>query len=155
MEGKRRKRKCYRLGNHENGDCQRQEDSFVFDCVSGGFHEYRRVWAPRMGHRLPVFFEKSNAFDAYAMALARKPKATVTEVQVVGDLPREISRFCKFFCEYRAELSAVVRDPKYRRSPIPQGGLEIPIILKVFKGDTPDNVLKKNRGIAGKVLCGT
>ena len=77
------------------------------------------------------------------MALARKTKATVTEIQVVGHLPRKISRFCKFFCDYGGELSAVVKDPKYRRSPIPQGGLEIPITLKVFKGDTSDNVLKK------------
>ena len=36
-----------------------------------------------------------------------------------------------------------MRDPKYRRSPIPKGGLEIPIYRKVFKGDTPDNVFKK------------
>ena len=77
------------------------------------------------------------------MTLARKTKATVTEIQVVGHLPREISRFCKFFCDYGRELSAVVRDPKYGSSPIPQGGLEIPIALKVFKGDTPDNVFKK------------
>ena len=84
------------VGNHENGDCQRQEDSFVFNCASRGFHECRRVWAPRMGHRLSVFFEKSIVFYPYAMALARK---TVTEIQVVGHLPREISRFCKFFCD--------------------------------------------------------
>ena len=76
------------------------------------------------------------------MALALKTKATVTEIQVVGQLPREISRFCKFFCDY-GELSAIVRDPKYRGSPIPQGGLGIPMALKVFKGDTPNNVFKK------------
>ena len=77
------------------------------------------------------------------MALARKTKATVTDIQVVGHLTREISLFCKFFCDYGGELSGAVRDPKYRRSPIPQGGLEIPIILKVFKVDTPDNVFIK------------
>ena len=128
------------VGNHENDDCQRQEDSFVFDCASRGFHECRRGWAPRMGHKLSVAFEKSNVCDTYVMALARKTKATVTEIQVVGHLPREISRFCKFFCDYGGELSAVMRDPKYRRSPISQGGWEIPITLKVFKGDTPVNV---------------
>ena len=26
--------------------------SFVSDCASRGFHEYRRGWAPRMGRRL-------------------------------------------------------------------------------------------------------
>ena len=44
-----------------------------------------------MGHRVYVFFEKSNVFDPYAMALARKTKATVTEIEVVGYLPQEIS----------------------------------------------------------------
>ena len=91
-----------------------------------------------MGHRLSVFFEKSNVFDPYARALARKTKVTVTEIQDAGHLAREVSRFCKFFCNYGGELSSVVRDPKYRRSPIPQGGMEIPITLKVFRGDTPD-----------------
>ena len=98
------------------------------------------------GHRLSVFFEKSNVFDPYAMALARKTKATVTQIQVVGHLPRDISQFCKFFCDYGGELSTVVRDPKCQRSPILQGGLEIPITLKVFKGDTRDNVFKKMGG---------
>ena len=74
------------VGNHEDGDCQRQEDSFVFDSASRGFHEYRRFWAPRMRHRFSVFFEMSSVLYPY------------------------------FF---------------------------IPITLEVFKGDTPDNVLKK------------
>ena len=87
--------------------------------------------------------EKANIFDPYAMTSARIIKATVTEIQVVGHLPRKISRFSKFFCDYGGEHSTLVRDPKYRRSPIPQGGLEIPITLKVFKGDTPDHVFKK------------
>ena len=54
------------VGNQENGDCQRQKDSFVFYCASRGFHEYRRLWAQRMRHRLSLFFEKSNVFDPYA-----------------------------------------------------------------------------------------
>ena len=76
-----------------------------------------------MGHKLSVFFEKSNVFDPYAVALVQKIKATVTEIQVVGHLPREISRFCKFFYDYEGEFSVVARDSKYRRSPIPKGGL--------------------------------
>ena len=70
------------VGIHENGDCQRQEVSFVFDCASRGFHEYRRVWALRMGHRLSVFFEKSNVFDLYAMAL-EKPKLLSQKVKLL------------------------------------------------------------------------
>ena len=49
--------------------------------------------------------------------------------EVVGHLPREISRFCRFSCDYGGELSASVGDLKYCVSPIPQSGLEIPIAL--------------------------
>ena len=77
------------------------------------------------------------------MALARSTQATVTGIDVVGHLPREISRFCKFFYDYGGELSAVVRESNYRRSPIPQGGLKIPITLKVKIGDVPVPVYEK------------
>ena len=60
------------VGNHEDGDCQRQEDSFVFDSASRGFHEYRRFWAPRMRHRFSVFFEKSSVLYPYAMAFTSR-----------------------------------------------------------------------------------
>ena len=33
---------------------------------------------------------------------------TVTEIDVVGHLQREISRFCKFFYDYGRELSALL-----------------------------------------------
>ena len=69
-----------------------------------------------------LFYEKSNVYDPYAMVLARSTQATVTGIDVVCHLPREISRFCKFFYDFGGELSAVVRESKYRRSPILQGG---------------------------------
>ena len=50
--------------------------------------------------------KKSNVYDLYAMALARSAQATVTGIDVVGHLPREIPRFCKFFHDYGGELSA-------------------------------------------------
>ena len=87
--------------------------------------------------------------------MTRKTKATVTEIQVVDHLSREISRFCKFFCDYGGELSAVVRNLKHRRSPMLQGGLKIPITLKVFKGDTFDNVFKQIQGFLEKFYVET
>ena len=51
-------------------------------------------------------YEKSNVYDLYAIALARSTQATVTGIDVVGHLPREISRFCKFFYDYGGKFSA-------------------------------------------------
>ena len=56
--------------------------------------------------KLSISYEKSNVYDLYAMALARSTQATVTGIDVVGHLPREISKFCKLFYDYDGELSA-------------------------------------------------
>ena len=83
-----------------------QPNVFKFECASRCFHEYRKIWVPRLRQKLSILYEKSNVYDLYAIALARSTQATVTGIDVVGHLPREISRFCKFFYDYGGELSA-------------------------------------------------
>ena len=53
------------------------------------------------------------------------------------------NRFCHFFLNYRGALEGRVRDNKYRRSPIPKGGLEISIVLIVNKDKTPSSVFDR------------
>ena len=80
-----------------------QPHAFKFKCASRRFHEYRRIWAPRLKQKLSILY----VYDLYAIiALARSIQATVTGFDVVGHLPREISRFCKFFYDYGGTLSA-------------------------------------------------
>ena len=55
----------------------------------------------------------------------------ITASDVMGHIPREISRFCNFFLNYGGALERRVRDNRYRRLSIPQYGLEIPIALIV------------------------
>ena len=55
-------------------------------------------------------------------------------------------RFCKYFLEYNGELDATVRSTKFRRSPLPQGGLEIPIKLRVGKGKASCDIFRKLKG---------
>ena len=100
--------------------------------ASQRFHEYRKVVTRKAGQKLSVFFKECNVYDSYALALARKTRATVAGKEVVGHLPREISRFVKLFCVYGGERSTSMGDPKYH--------LEIPISLTVRKGDAPDKV---------------
>ena len=50
---------------------------------------------------------------------------------IIGHLPREISRPTKFFLDRGAIVSATVRSINIRRSPLFQGGLEIPCFVSV------------------------
>ena len=74
-------------------------------------------------------------YDPYALALLTKLAETILEMDIVGHLPREISRFCRYFVNYGRKLEVRVTDINYSRSPIPSGGLEIPILLIVIKAN--------------------
>ena len=118
-------------------------DIFTFPYASRGFHHYRNVWIPKIDQQLEVQHEKNNLHDPYACALFAKSRNKINGKVVVGHIPREISRFCKFFVEYGGELLAHVTSTSFRRSPVPQGGLEIPICLQVKRSAAPEMVFKK------------
>ena len=50
---------------------------------------------------------------------------------VVGHLPMEISRITKFILQRGARVQATVTGKHYRRSPLIQGGLEVPCLVTV------------------------
>ena len=109
--------------------------SFSLSCAARGFHEYRKIWAPRINQQLIVKHQSGNLFDPYAIGLFTKIRGKIEPLSLVGHLPREISRFSKFFLEYGGNMKASVRDIKFRRSPLPQGGLEIPITLTILRNN--------------------
>ena len=96
-----------------------------FESAARGYHYYRNVWVPEMGQILACNHEPANAFDAFAIALS------LENGQVIGHLPREISRATKFLMDRGARFEADVLFQRYRRSPLVQGGLEIPIKLRL------------------------
>ena len=104
-------------------------ESFKIKCASRGFHVYRD-------------FCKPNIHDLFAMAFKVKSAAMLTKA-VIGHIPREISRFCRYFMDYGGLLEARVRDTVCRISPIPNKGLEIPVTLIVKKGSTNSEVFRK------------
>ena len=63
---------------------------------------------------------------------------TLTAYDKVGHVPRVISLICQYFLNYAGQLEGNLRDVRYRRSPIPKGGLKMPktIVLKKHK-DSP------------------
>ena len=78
-----------------------------------------------MGEELTAEREPGNSEDPFAVRLKRGG-------ETVGHVPREISKICWMFirCGF---LTAEVTHCAKRRSLIPQGGLEIPCVLR-FKG---------------------
>ena len=70
----------------------------------------------------------SNPFDRYAIAAMKLVTLVgISRQQVVEHLPKEISRFTWFIMEHGAAVAVKIVDIKHRRSPLVQGGLEIPI----------------------------
>lgn len=103
----------------------RANKSFVFSAAIRGFHVYRDVWRPSEKEKLTCLFEENNVFDMFAI------KTLQADGDGVGHLPREISRPTKFLLDRGANVEAELTATHYRRSPLFQGGLEIPCIVKI------------------------
>ena len=112
-----------------------------------GFHEYRKIWKPKLGQWLCVAFEKYNDYDPYYCTCYARFKGTIHGRCVVGHIPRELSWFCKYFPDYSGVIDATVTSVDFRRSPIPQGGIEIPINLHIIKSASSDDVFKRMKKI--------
>ena len=76
----------------------------------------------------------------YAMGIYACAPGKITDETLVGHIPREISRFSNFYVRYGIVISANVRQTKFRRSTLPQGGLEIPIYLCIQKGESSGKI---------------
>ena len=66
------------------------DSRFVKSSVVRGHHVYKAVWIPALREELIVKAEDGNAHDEHAMAV-------VKEGNVVGHMPRSISRVSWFF----------------------------------------------------------
>ena len=79
---------------------------------------------------LPTIHELNNSHDRYAIAARQRLLGQIIESTVVH-LPKEISRITRFIILHGAVVTVKVIDIHHRRSPIVQGGLEIPIQVTV------------------------
>ena len=75
-----------------------------------GFHVYRANWNPKEVECLNCFHEEINPCDIFS----------------IGDIPLEISQIMKFLIQRGAVVTVKVTGKHYRRSPLVQGGLEVP-----------------------------
>ena len=103
---------------------QSANKTLVFSAAVRGSHVYQNVWKPLENEELEYIFETNNLFD---MTDCWRTEGG----QIVGHLPREISRPTKFLLDTGAKVSAQLTGTHYKRSPLFQGGLEIPCLVTV------------------------
>ena len=106
--------------------------SFHATVAARGYHVYKNTtWdQANVGNKVRVEIEtdkKSKQIDPYCCSI----KTSVDQqIKTVGHIPREISRHVYFFLkEENGNIDGTVKSFEYRLSPIPAGGLEIPLTL--------------------------
>lgn len=102
--------------------------TITFPCGVRGFHHYNSIWQPVLHETFQARPENGNTHDRYAIATV---KIVGGREQIIGHLPREISRFSWFIMSYGATITVQVVDINRRRSPLVQGGLEIPVKVTI------------------------
>lgn len=111
-----------------------------FLCGLGGFHVYQDIWKPVIEETLYCIHERNNNHDRYAIAATKRLPGRLAIYSIVGHLPREISRFMRFLISRGGNVKLTAVDSKYRRSPLVQDGLEIPVTVCIELNSTSKNV---------------
>ena len=119
------------------------KQQFEIACASRGFQVYCKLWKPKLRKKLQIDQEIGNIHNPFAISLGAKIVGKLTDNEIVGHIPREISHFCHYFINYGRKLELRVTCTNYRPSPIPSGGLEIPILLIARKGDSTEEIFEK------------
>ena len=97
-----------------------------FSSAVRGYHHNRNTWFPQESEVLDYYHEFEKTFDMFAI------KTCKSNAQIVGHLPREVSRVTKFLLDRGAVVQATRSTTHYRRSPLVQGGLEIACKVSVM-----------------------
>ena len=105
---------------------------WTFNVAVRGNHYYRNIWNPVEDEQLSCIHELGNMFDMFAIK-------TCQGNRTVGHLPMEISRATKFLLDRGAIFTTQLRSSRFRRSPLVQGGLEIPCTVTAEIIDTVTN----------------
>ena len=95
--------------------------NLVFNAAERGFHVYKTNWKPKDGQLSEFTHEENNPYDIFSMKVW-KPDSD----EIAGQLPMEISRITKFIVNRGAKCTQKIRGMHWKRSPLAQGGLEVP-----------------------------
>ena len=103
------------------------QKSIVLRAAVRGFHVYKMSWKPKEGEILECLHEENNPCNVFSIKVCKSNNVQT----VVGHLPIEISKITKFILQRGARVEATVTGKHYRRSPLIQGGLELPCLVTV------------------------
>ena len=95
--------------------------NLVFNAGVRGFHVYKTNWKPQDGELLKCTHEEDHLYDIFSMKVCKSDSD-----KIVGHLPMETSRITKFIVDIVAKCTLKIRGMNYIRSPLVQGGLEVP-----------------------------
>ena len=112
-----------------------------FPCGLRGYHQYRIIWTPTINEVLGVLQEPGNRYDRCAIACSTEQPSNPHADTIVGHLPKELSQFTFYIMNYGARITAKALSTQHRRSPLVQGGLEIPIQVTVRMYNSKKNQL--------------
>ena len=101
-----------------------KENILTVQSAVRGFHVYKAIWQPEEGEKRMCEHEENNKYDLFAIKVCRP-----LDRKIVGHLPIEISRITRFIIARGAIVEVLLTAAHYRRSPLVQGGLEIPCSL--------------------------
>ena len=115
--------------------------------ASRGYHIFMNTTWTRayIGENIKVEIETNSESirrDPYACVIRKTNRLFANVSETVGHIPRELSRHIYHFILYeRGAVSGTVVSTQYRPSPIPAGGLEIPLLLR-FECPDEDTIRK-------------
>lgn len=107
---------------------------YEFKSAVRGYHYYMKFWSPVENQVLDCVHEVDNPYDFFAIKTMEKRTG-----RIVGHLPFEVARCIKFLLQRGAIIDAQLSTTNYRRSPLIQGGLEIPCNVTVMMPRTVIN----------------
>ena len=107
---------------------------FEFSSAVRGYHYYQKYWQPEENERPFCAHEADNPYDCFTIRTY-----VGSTGKTVGHLPMEISRPTKFLLQRGAIVFATLSSTTYRRSPLVQGGLEIPCKVTINMAETLKN----------------
>ena len=106
-------------------------DSFELSSCVRGHHIYKSSWTPTLGEELDCRREADNSSDPYVVAVIRMSA-------IVGYVPRRISAACSLFLQKDgSSIRSIITGSRRYSSDLPQGGLEVPCLLK-FSGNAKE-----------------
>ena len=97
-------------------------EEFEHRCSVRGYHIYLTIWDAVVGEMLECAREPLNEHDRYAVAVKK-------DGNIIGHLPRNISRCCSLFLRRGGCIICTITGRRQYSADLPQGGLEVPCLL--------------------------